>query len=141
MLKPMPTMVSPIRRYLNLPFSAAIEIAQHANRRVITSKLSQVLFLLTATKIGVVARNNAERRPGVVPKDLLTILYITQTDITPASASGRRILQPLNPKILAEIAWSQKPRGGLSILTKLDGSKDTKKKFFKLIVILFTPAA
>ena len=104
MLKPIPTITSPIIRYLNLPFSAAIETNQHASNRVKTSKLSQVLFLLTATKTGVVARNNAERRAGVDPKDLLTILYITKTAITPASAYGRRILHPLNPKSLAEIA-------------------------------------
>ncbi len=41
------------------------------------------------------------------------------------------MLHPLKPNILANIACIQKPKGGLSILTKLAGSKDTKKKFFK----------
>jgi hypothetical protein len=62
------------------------------------------------------------------------------TETTPAIASGSIILHPLKPNIYANIACTQKPRGGLSMLTKPAGSKDTKKKFFRLIVMLLTPA-
>lgn len=58
-------------RYLNLPFSAALEINTQAIRSTMTKRLSMVLFLLAATKTGVIARQSAEIVPAIFPKDLL----------------------------------------------------------------------
>ena len=71
-LKPIPTITKLNIRYLNLPFSAAINRAQHASTKDKTSKLSIVLFLLDATNIGVTARHSAAISPAEFPKDLLT---------------------------------------------------------------------
>lgn len=86
MLNPIPIIAKLIKRYFSFPFSAALERTKQANSNVKTSKLSQVLFLLTATKTGVTARHIAEIRPAAVPKLLLTITYINPTDTTPAIA-------------------------------------------------------
>ena len=71
-MKPIPTNTKLNIRYLSFPFSAAIEIAQSASNKDKTSRLSIVLFLLAATKIGVTARHNAATNPAKLPKDLFT---------------------------------------------------------------------
>lgn len=85
-LKPMPTKPKLNIRYFNFPFSAAIDRAKQARSKVKTSKLSIVLFLLSATKTGVTARLKAAMSPAALPKDLLTMMYIIATEITPARA-------------------------------------------------------
>lgn len=71
-LKPMPTKAKLKRRYLNLPFSAALSKNKEAKSKVKTSKLSIVLFLLSATKTGVTARDKAAMSPAVPPKLFFT---------------------------------------------------------------------
>jgi hypothetical protein len=127
-LKPNPTRIIAKIRYLSLPFSAAIDRAQHARSRKKTSILSTVLFLLTATKTGVTAKQSAEISPAGVPKDRLTRRYRTITESTPAAACGNIMLQPLKPNIFAEIVWNQYPNGGLSMVLQIPKDQRRQKR-------------
>ena len=75
------------------------------------------------------------------PAHLRTRRCRISTDATPASASGRSMLNELKPKIRPDSAWSHNAAGGLSTVMKLPGSIEPKKNAFQLTVALFTAAA
>ncbi len=62
------------------------------------------------------------------PKDFLTATNRTPTVATPARASGRRMVQELNPKSRTDRPISMVERGGLSTVMKLLASKLPKNQ-------------
>ena len=100
-----------------------------------------MLLRLAATLTGITASASAASSPATAPKVRLTRRYSTATERTPARAWGSIRLRPENPKTLALATCSQKPSGGLSMVTKPPGSNALNRKLCQLCSMLLTAAA
>ena len=74
------------------------------------------------------ASTSAAMIPAAAPNDRRTARNSTKTEATPMSASGKRMLHELRPKIRTDRPITMVDSGGLSTVMKFEASMEPKNQ-------------
>jgi hypothetical protein len=140
-VKARPTSTEAMTSQRVCPPSIAFHRAAAASTMSMVRMASGLLNRNISAATGVRASAAAARMAATSPAHRRTTRWRVTTATTPARASGARMAHDENPKIRAEISWTQNAAGGLSTVMNEPGSSEPKKNAFQLTVPDFTAAA